>query len=647
VRATTPQQDKAIGQDGSCTHFRVLIEDSGGTYRDWTELPQGDQVLSVAWGEDVDQPYIDARVELVYNRDWDNASPFVSGSRISGYLDAARGLRIEVAVLPDEFIEPQASDWVEVFDGTTVDYDLGESVARVEARDTIGEALQRAWIEESTVYGTDVGRPLADVMGDILTAWSPLSITLDTNPVPTFGVTSYNQDTMNVLESLERLAALIGFALRPKYNDSANEWRLMLEEPVRTGGSPVLTLSDWVAIPRLGIKTDWIRNVVEVYYTALSGTAQIPTFLKVEASDSASQAAYGRRWMQLTVGSSSQIDTEAEAQALADAILADLSTPVMEAGVQLAHIYWQLELGDIVTLDGDNPDPRFSADQNLAVLERRYSISERGATTTLTLSGAPKAGIQNWLAREARPGQGLTLDDSTPAAPTLTATAGNAEVCLSVGAPTDGSVDLLAIYAGASTGFAVDSASLIFLGRATKFCEISTPLIERFYVARWVTLSGVEGALSVEVSATPTFFPPSFIGSEAVSAGLIADQSSTVTSELLELAAVLAGDSGMLNAPSSELRPSYTGAYRLTAEIVSTGDGSASSWRADVEVNGSAVHSSAVATYPDPIAINILLDLAASDDVTITIVAFGSSANPRFVVEDDNTHVDLELVTLS
>lgn len=92
-----------------------------------------------------------------------------------------------------------------------------------------------------------------------------------------------------------------------------------------------------------------IRTDVEVVYSDsrdldASGTAKRK---KVTASNPSARAQVGRRWMQLAEGASSNIDTEAEAQRLADAAVADLSVSPLTVAM-MVDPHPGLELGDVV-----------------------------------------------------------------------------------------------------------------------------------------------------------------------------------------------------------------------------------------------------------------------------------------------------------
>lgn len=219
---------------------------------------------------------------------------------------------------------------------------------------------------------------------------------------------------------------------------------------------------------RLSISRAGIRNVLRVKF----GVTQFDR-TTVEVFDSNSITKYGRRFMEIAEAGSSQIDTEGEARAMADAILQDLAEPEANLTVPIPF-YWPVELiGDTVTFTANGV--HFDTDQTLAVVAARHSLSPGQSRTELAVRGKPSGGFKRWLELEARPGVAPQNDFyADNAAEGVAGAAALGMVVITYDDPRGMSPPIADwaftdCYVDSTSDFTPGPASLVATGRTTRF----------------------------------------------------------------------------------------------------------------------------------------------------------------------------------
>ena len=293
-----------------------------------------------------------------------------------------------------------------------------------------------------SVYGSGAGTPLETVIQAIIDDNAPPSVgyvggtpTLYTPTSPSFDLLDFYQDREPVQTALENLATMIGWSCRYLWDPEIRTFRLTLSEPDRALANGVLYTFDndeILEVARASIDGKDIRNVVEITYSdsnaTKDGAGQYPR-VTLRKEDAASITAYGYRICQIAEGSTSQIDTYTEASGLADAVLSDLAEPKADIAVEVPFRRF-VELGDYYRLPADFY--HWETNKDVAVVGYAHSFSDGRASTTINLRGKPAAANQKWSIRMVSPGfapnQPTTPPLVPPAAPTLTAISGGAEV---------------------------------------------------------------------------------------------------------------------------------------------------------------------------------------------------------------------------
>lgn len=248
----------------------------------------------------------------------------------------------------------------------------------------------------TTVTGTAVETVMQQLLNDNVV--SPPTLTTTVSPL--WLIRWYLQSRAPTWDAVRQLATQIGWDLRYWFNTGLGDYRLELRVPDRAKVIPDRTFgaSEKFSVSRLELEIGNIRNVIRVVYSDSQDldAAKQPKRKVVEVSDSASITKYGRRFAEVAEGSASNIDSSAEALALANAILSDLATPVAEQAVDLPFFY-AVELGDLYRFNGDGV--YHSANLDLAVVKYEHNIDANGARTVLECRGKPSTGRRRWLGK--------------------------------------------------------------------------------------------------------------------------------------------------------------------------------------------------------------------------------------------------------
>lgn len=228
----------------------------------------------------------------------------------------------------------------------------------------------------------------------------------------------------SLLEALRALAAEIGWDVRLRYNVALaghatwGKWRLCLAPPERTKTTPdvEITEDEYEAIPRCESSLEPTRTRVRVVYSDYGDLLPdgSPKRKSVTVVDSTAEAKLGRRFMEISAGSSNGVNSSAEATALANSILSDVSDPGLEVDVSGPY-RWNIELTDLVGLAGDWE--HFTADQAAAVYGYSHDLSNKRCKTTLQLRGKPALGVMRWLELQVGPGTSRPATSIHPAGP--------------------------------------------------------------------------------------------------------------------------------------------------------------------------------------------------------------------------------------
>ncbi|MBZ4336707.1 fibronectin type III domain-containing protein [Corallococcus sp. AS-1-12] len=508
---------------GYSTHPRVWVRDAAGEWRGLHTLLGFDWVLGVRINDKLDAPVAEAEVSLVRSGAAGarlSLSPLVvqSLANTSGagtfapLLVEGAYFRVELGLAPLA-TAPKEADYFEVFRGRIDEVDAGPDELRVVGRD-LGGLLQDTFIEVEREYGNDtVGVAVQTIIQSLLDDNGLAAFALFTPVDPMSQRGRYVQKVEPVLDAARTLAQRIGWDCRMRWQPAANAYALTLAAPNR-----LQTEEDWAYGPDEYGNLDGvtrqladIRTDVEVVYSDrfdldASGTPKRKT---VTASNPTARAQVGRRWMQVAEEAASNIDTEPEAQRLADAAIADLAVSPLTVTMTVDP-HPGLELADLVLVLPDGV--RLDTAQRLAVQELEHQCATDGtARMRLVLRGQPSTSLREWLERDSRPGIAPSATFTGPAAPQEVRATPTVNGCVVTWTPaTSGPAwDEYEVHASRTPGFQPSEATFQGRASATRF-PLSALRPGATYYCRVVgrDVSGNLGAPSAEVSVTTAYVTP-------------------------------------------------------------------------------------------------------------------------------------------
>lgn len=413
MRPTTAQQDIDLQASSYGVWSVVEVQNADATWIRLDTLSSKDWTVTAEIAQDIDRPIPQLTLTIRRDRDGgDSLAPLMEASGLnvddlSAYaplLDAGRGVRVSTAVVAAGVTPTFPGDYQRVFDGEIDAVEWGRDPIKVIARNGPGALAGDRFIEARTPYpDSGAAEPVEDTIQDILDDWT--GQTLTTIGTPAFNIEPYPADGESVFQAIDRLASLFGWKIEDRWNEAAGGFRLTLYEPDRTATVPDWTLGpeDYFAIQRLAVNRLPIRNAIDIVYQS----AGVPTTLSV--TDANSIARFGRRFLRITEGSDSPIDTPAEATAFANAILSDLKDPDAELEAEARYL-WQLQLGDLLRFTSNGI--HFDTNQDLAVSGYRHRLENGFGRTIISLRGKPAGAYRNWQVLGKR--EELTREDPAP-----------------------------------------------------------------------------------------------------------------------------------------------------------------------------------------------------------------------------------------
>lgn len=411
---------------GQTTWVKLEIDrDNGGNWVDLTDYYGDDWLLGVQYGQNIQDGAITATVTFASSLRGNplySLIPTMSSSimHTGGVLiKKHRRIRWSVANVPMNDPKPASLD--EVFDGRIDKWTATNGAIQVECRCMVVDLLSR-FVEKGQNYGaedptTATAADIEEVMQNILddhinsTASAPRANALSARTTDgdpwqiysdngdavtpfqrntTAAILLYPQQKEPIWAALTRLAETIQWRLSRRWLNAISDWALVFEEPTRTGASPVLTVdpkSSQARIRKIGFDGDVIRNVVEIGYQD-RGSARTSYI----TDDPTSIGEYGRQYLNLNLGATSQVNTLTEATTMGDNTLADCKDILMQIELELPYV-WYLQINDVLTIQAD--DIMLDSSQELAIVGLSHTIQQGGAAiSTVTLEGAPSAGAR-------------------------------------------------------------------------------------------------------------------------------------------------------------------------------------------------------------------------------------------------------------
>ncbi|MFP2960261.1 hypothetical protein ACLEPN_21165 [Myxococcus sp. 1LA] len=524
-------QERATLRAGNYgTHLRVVVQRPDNSEVDLSTLLGRDWVMGAQWAETQDATVCVATVSVRRNGPGGvtSLSPMVDTSvanrgptgLLVPLLKEGRRFRIEVQTTSTGRAKPDA--WRQVFSGRIDEVDAGPEELSFNGRDFAG-VFQDWFIEAERNYGNDtVGVAVQEVMtaiiGDNVPTGTGPGLYVPVDPMWQLG--RYKQDREPVWDAVRTLAEQLGWEVRLRWREG-HGWALFFQSPERLPGEPVWTFGpdDYDALKQAKRALRDIRNVVEVLYTDKDDRDALGNEKRktVTATNPASIAEHGRRYMQVAEASASNINTEAEAQRLADAAIADLSDSSLSLEFEVPY-FWPLEINDMVRVLPDGVT--LGSPVELAVVNLDHSFAGGIAKTKVQLRGRPATSVLEWRARDAAPlaahnaamkSINVTTKLKGPDAPTeLQPSATVNGFALAFKPATSGPAwDTYELHVSTTPGFTPGPATLMAAASATRF-EVAdlVPGATYYAVVRGRDAKGNVGPASSQVELAPRYVAP-------------------------------------------------------------------------------------------------------------------------------------------
>lgn len=270
------------------------------------------------------------------------------------------------------------------------------------------------------------------------------AVTLYTPTSPSFVITPvFTQDNASLMQAINDVAALAGFVCKYRY-DAADVSRLTLYQANRgaTVADWSLGPSEYLAVPLNRLDITGVRNDIAVKYR----DATTETVATVTSTNAASITRFGDRYMAIDLGGGSPVNSAARAQALADAVVADLCLPNLEQRFE-ALAFWPVQLGDYGQFLANAV--QYDSDQYGGVTAITHTMQAGSVRTVIDVRGKPAGRYALWLGM----GAGVPTLEYSECLPTVTAVSA-AQVTVTVTAATTAlgtsQVELIAVTGSAS-----------------------------------------------------------------------------------------------------------------------------------------------------------------------------------------------------
>lgn len=243
------------------------------------------------------------------------------------------------------------------------------------------------------------GYPVEQVMQNLLDdALGAGVVTLYVPTSPSFNLKPWHQTREPLMPALRKAALCFGGDVRYLWRSGTSQFELTLIVVNRSPGSTVRTFdsSQWQGLPRLAQDIQGMRNSVDLIYSdsADLDPTGTPKRKLVTKKNTTSISSVYELWMEFNEADTSPINTTAEAEAMAQAAVDDLSTPDVDQSMDLVAGFPWVELRDYYQFSADGQ--HYDSAQSLAVHSYEHHYEAGALRTTIHCRGKPSAGRARW-----------------------------------------------------------------------------------------------------------------------------------------------------------------------------------------------------------------------------------------------------------
>lgn len=385
-RRPIPAAELALWRENGYREFRVRVRPRGEP--GWTNLSSamgGDWVLGIrADIHTPDQPAATFDVRFL-RRAMEGATSRTLALGINPLLEPGTSIEVEARVGVIGGIWHPWRLWLQGEIEET-EWPADEVVVHCQTLDGV---LMAAQIEVEEERGApDPGVPIETEIQSLLNEWWPGDDipTLRVIGTPDFNVGEYGTERGSLGEWIRTLAGRRAWDVRFLWWEDIENYALTLYLPPRDKDDPdyLLPVDEVFGLPALAKSRRWVRNAIRVPYINSQGDEE-----EEIREDLDSIAAYRRQAMSVPLSDEGLAGNAAQAGALADYALSDLSRPLIEARYQTRLIPW-LELHDVLAVQADGA--RFSDDRIWSVVGGWHEVTAETDVTELELRGGTPTG---------------------------------------------------------------------------------------------------------------------------------------------------------------------------------------------------------------------------------------------------------------
>jgi hypothetical protein len=276
--------------------------------------------------------------------------------------------------------------------------DWADALVELDCRDLAAELADTWYTKPNTIGSFPVYDLVAAeiVLISLLSPDTKLHFSVPAFPDPDVVVTPFKYDIESGIGPIVRVADVIGWDIRMRWDDSLQAFSLTLRDPGRdkTDADWTFGASNYYKFSQFRLDRTPIRNDVTVWYGPSVSRAS------VNAVDLESVRRYGRRSMIDQESSDGPIQDAPSAQALANLIVGDISDPFADAIVEMPY-FWPADLHDLISFPANNVHS--DEEQKLSIVAYHHQLDggEQGKSRSqFTVRGKPAGSYYRWLARK-------------------------------------------------------------------------------------------------------------------------------------------------------------------------------------------------------------------------------------------------------
>lgn len=380
-------------------HAKLRVRNNLGTWKDLSTYLRAFRVSG-----NIDDAMSRGTFTLHKTTNLGSIAPLMVSSPMN--LDAATfapivntGNRLEFSIaVTDPFLAPGVTDWKVMFLGKIDRPDWPDRNELTIACRDIGAYLADNQVIETREYPAQL---LEERIQQVITdndAVATLVVPAPPDPAWVVKAGPLEGGDKPLLTELRNYAGQIAWDVRYEFTTGDNFELLLYEiDREKTVADATFGPGTYTNVPVMGFDDEGVRNWLRLgFKDSVSGMRSVVTYKAPTSIE-----IFGRRPIQIRFADTDAIDTFIEADRMGLGMLADLSIPPFDHGVQ-TKLFWPAQLGDLYEfLPNAN---HYDEAQQFALVAYEHSGAVDGkvfsCNSMLTVAGGPIGGYRRWLEKE-------------------------------------------------------------------------------------------------------------------------------------------------------------------------------------------------------------------------------------------------------